>query len=101
MSCNAHQTSKFAFPGDHSTHGILHTSISSLNYRILLIGIGTDVFIEKFHERSRFWLEIFPIFRDLWIVFIKEMKRYSIGTWIGVMDIIWVGCPRKIMYIWR
>ena len=100
MRRNAHQASKFAFPCDESHHSIFHPAIAALHHAVLLIRIGTNMRVIKIHQCCRQRLKFLPIFNNFRLVFIEKMKCYSLRSRIGVVDVIGVCSPGKIVYFW-
>ena len=49
MNHSTDDTAWFVSSSDERTHCIFHSAITALNYRILFVGIGTNIFTEKAH----------------------------------------------------
>ena len=97
---NADKALKGAFSCNKSKHSIFHPPISPLNNRILFIRIKSYGFIEKNHKLSSYGLNVFPIRKITFLVFIKKMKIYVVWARINFMNKIRISSPGKIMYFW-
>ena len=100
MRSNPYEGTKFSVARNQGKHCIFHTPISSVNDTVLFVRIGSDFFIEKSHDFCRQRLQLFPVFDNVRVVFVKEMQGNIVWPSIGIMNIIGVCCPGKIMYVW-
>ena len=89
--------SVFASTSYKCEHGVFHSSISSLNDRVLLVRICSYLFVKETHEFCSIRLEFFPVFNNFWLVLIEKMKRYIIWPWVGIVDIFWISGPCEIV----